>query len=88
MRSESQSGQQMKSDDIMDVTQQDVDAVMSQHQVDWLIHGHTHRPHIHRWTQEGVARERWVLGDWSEQQGWCIDDTCGTFELRSFNLSA
>ncbi|ASP39977.1 UDP-2,3-diacylglucosamine diphosphatase [Bacterioplanes sanyensis] len=84
VRSESQSDQQMKSDDIMDVTAQEVDQVMSEHQVSWLIHGHTHRPQIHYWEHQGQPRERWVLGDWDEQHGWSIDDASGQCELRRF----
>jgi UDP-2,3-diacylglucosamine hydrolase len=86
VRSESQSGQQMKSDDIMDVTQDEVDAVMTAHGVRWLIHGHTHRPQVHHWQHQGEARERWVLGDWSDNNGWCIDDADGEFKLRPFSF--
>jgi UDP-2,3-diacylglucosamine hydrolase len=33
--------------DIMDVNQQEVSRIMAEHNVDLLIHGHTHRPQIH-----------------------------------------
>jgi UDP-2,3-diacylglucosamine hydrolase len=32
-----------------------------------LIHGHTHRPAIHRFDLDGKPVERIVLGDWYEQ---------------------
>ena len=32
-----------------------------------LIHGHTHRPAVHRFELDGQPAERIVLGDWYEQ---------------------
>lgn len=29
-----------------------------------LVHGHTHRPALHRHEVDGTMRERWVLSDW------------------------
>jgi UDP-2,3-diacylglucosamine hydrolase len=29
-----------------------------------LIHGHTHRPAVHRFALDGAPAERWVLPDW------------------------
>ncbi len=51
-----------KAADIMDVNPEAVDALMQRLGVRVLIHGHTHRPAIHR-TQ---GRLRAVLGDWEE----------------------
>jgi UDP-2,3-diacylglucosamine hydrolase len=48
---------------IMDVAPEAVHAAFAAHGVDTLIHGHTHRPAIHR---DG-GRSRIVLGDWYEQ---------------------
>jgi UDP-2,3-diacylglucosamine hydrolase len=47
--------------DIMDVNVAEVARAMSQHRVRQLIHGHTHRPALHR--EPGGTR--WVLGDWN-----------------------
>jgi UDP-2,3-diacylglucosamine hydrolase len=53
---------------IMDVSQKAVEALMAQHSVSRLIHGHTHRPAVHRFTSaDGKPLERIVLGDWYEQ---------------------
>ena len=53
---------------IMDVNQTAVEDVMRRHQVTRLIHGHTHRPAVHRFkSSEGKNLERIVLGDWYEQ---------------------
>ena len=59
-RKKSHQANQMKSYDIMDVNQQAVEHAM--HDVDILIHGHTHRPEIH----DVHGKKRIVLGDWRE----------------------
>ena len=51
-----------KAAEIMDVNPAEVDRRMSAVGVDRLIHGHTHRPAIHRWDD----RARIVLGDWDD----------------------
>ena len=45
---------------VSDVNPAAVDNLMTRLQTDLLVHGHTHRPMVHRWH----ARTRWVLGDW------------------------
>ncbi len=52
--------------DIMDVTPAAVEAVMQKHHVYQLIHGHTHRPGIHRFSLNYQPAERIVLGPWHE----------------------
>ncbi len=52
---------------LMDVNQDEVRRVLRRHDADLLIHGHTHRPGIHRFEDGGRRRERAVLGDWYEQ---------------------
>lgn len=56
-----------KAEEIMDVNQAAVEAVMREHGVSQLIHGHTHRPAIHRFELDGRPARRIVLGDWYEQ---------------------
>jgi len=41
---------------------------MHRHGVRRLIHGHTHRPAMHRLGVDRQAAERYVLGDWYEQR--------------------
>lgn len=77
-----------KADDIMDVTPQAVVDSMAAHGVNTLIHGHTHRPAVHRLEVEGQAAERLVLGDWQPGKGWEIE--IGADQppvLREFALS-
>ena len=67
-RAKSQKDTAAKASYIMDVNQDTVESVMAQHGVTRLIHGHTHRPAIHRFKgADGKAMERIVLGDWYEQ---------------------
>ncbi len=56
-----------KRPEIMDVNQQAVEAVMREHQVHDLIHGHTHRPGQHFFDLDGMRARRTVLGDWCDQ---------------------
>jgi UDP-2,3-diacylglucosamine hydrolase len=66
-RDESRERNRNKSEEIMDVNQDAVMAIMRQHGVYQLIHGHTHRPAIHPLTLNGHDARRIVLGDWYEQ---------------------
>jgi len=59
----------LKPDDIMDVNQDTVARVMSEHRVRRLIHGHTHRPGDHRFELDGRAAQRLVLAEWHEHAG-------------------
>ena len=56
-----------KAADIMDVNQTEVENVMRAADVATLIHGHTHRPNIHKFELDGKPAQRIVLGDWYEQ---------------------
>lgn len=57
----------LKPADIMDVNQAAVEQVMRTHDVALLLHGHTHRPAIHRFVLDGRPAARIVLGAWYEQ---------------------
>ena len=56
----------MKAEDIMDVNQATVERVMREHGVRTLLHGHTHRPDVHRFTLDGAPATRIVLGAWHD----------------------
>ncbi|MEP5567012.1 MAG: UDP-2,3-diacylglucosamine diphosphatase [Halioglobus sp.] len=70
-----------KADDIMDVTPEEVDRVMSEANVTRMIHGHTHRPARH----QVACGERIVLGDW-ESNGWYVEATSGKIDLIEFDI--
>lgn len=55
------------SDQIMDVTPSEITRIMQHYQVDWMIHGHTHRPAIHQEASVSATAKRFVLGDWYTQ---------------------
>lgn len=67
LREMSQASNQGKSNEIMDVTPEEVVKLMSEHQVKTMIHGHTHRPTTHTLEVDGAPAERIVLGDWDKQ---------------------
>jgi UDP-2,3-diacylglucosamine hydrolase len=52
---------------ILDVNQQAVEQLMQERGVTQMIHGHTHRPAIHKLTVNGEKATRFVLGDWHEK---------------------
>ena len=66
-----------KAEAIMDVNQAAVDALMREHGVRQLIHGHTHRPAVHDFELDGGAARRIVLGDWYEQGSVLLCDDGG-----------
>jgi len=67
MRASSREQTSGKAESIMDVNADAVDRVMTEHHVQRLIHGHTHRPAIHELEVAGHPGQRIVLGDWYEQ---------------------
>lgn len=81
MRAASAEQMSYKDEYIMDVNQSAVDAAMSAHDVTYLLHGHTHRPNVHRYTADGTERTRLVLGDWYEQ-GSVIYWSAQGYELK------
>ena len=66
-RKKSSETKQLKSYDIMDVNAKAVENVITE--VDYLIHGHTHRPEIH----QVLNKQRIVLGDWRTDSAWILE---------------
>ena len=77
MRAQSEASKQQKTEAIMDVAPDAVDALLRQHGYPRLIHGHTHRPARHLHTIDGHSCERWVLNDWYETGGYLRCDAAG-----------
>lgn len=67
LRENSRSAARLKQQDITDVNQNTVQQVMGEYGVSRLIHGHTHRPAVHRFELDHQPMQRIVLGDWYEQ---------------------
>lgn len=81
VQSDIKTDKQTKSLEIMDVTQEEVEHVMCKHNVDLMIHGHTHRPNVHRFDKDGNNCTRIVLGDWYTQGSVLVYDK-DSFELQ------
>lgn len=67
LRENSAASMQGKAEEIMDVNQDAVHAAMRKHGVYTILHGHTHRPAVHRFELDGREAVRIVLGDWYTQ---------------------
>ena len=86
MRESSRSEQGAKSYEIMDVTSQAIGDVFAQTGTDVMIHGHTHRPALHK---VGATR-RYVLPDWEPDAtpprgGWIAIDSTGTITRHTLS---
>ena len=81
LRSMSGQANSNKAQDIMDVTDMEVNRVLREHRVERLIHGHTHRPAEHKL----ALGTRWVLGDW-ETKGWAIKADSEGIDLYNFDI--
>jgi UDP-2,3-diacylglucosamine hydrolase len=81
-REGTQSSMAGKAADIMDVDDGEVLRVLRAFDADVLIHGHTHRPDVHRIARDGRAATRYVLGDWYEA-GRILRWEDGRYALRA-----
>ncbi len=87
LRETSRAAVVQKSAEIMDVNAGTVAAFLRAYGVYDLIHGHTHRPGEHRFTVDGHAARRVVLGDWYEQ-GSVLTCTAHGWQLQTLPLAA
>ncbi|WP_339516712.1 UDP-2,3-diacylglucosamine diphosphatase [Pseudomonas sp. RL_15y_Pfl2_60] len=85
LRNESRAQTRMKASDIVDVTPDEVSRVMTEHGVKTMIHGHTHRPAVHKLLVNGESAKRIVLGDW-DRQGWALQVDEQGFNQAPFSL--
>jgi UDP-2,3-diacylglucosamine hydrolase len=68
--------------DSMDVVQAEVEQVMQKHQVNYLIHGHTHKPDFHEFSLQGKQFNRLVLGAWHDRGNMLVWESSGKKELK------
>jgi UDP-2,3-diacylglucosamine hydrolase len=91
-RSASEAGKAAKAMDIMDVTPAAIEAAFAASGATHMIHGHTHRPALHRLTLGGRACERWVLPDWdfdaTPSRGGYLSRVDGQWQTRPVALPA
>nr|WP_178117821.1 UDP-2,3-diacylglucosamine diphosphatase [Pseudomonas sp. R5(2019)] len=86
LRSESKAQTRMKANDIVDVTPEEVPRIMNAFGVRTLVHGHTHRPAIHKLMLGDEPARRIVLGDW-DRQGWALEVNEHGFSLAAFDVA-
>ncbi len=67
---------------ITDVTPQAALGLAASHGSTTMVHGHTHRPGVHR----NGTLTRYVLGDWAHC-GWVLRQRNSRFDLECFSLS-
>jgi len=88
LRAGSQSDKERKSEAIMDVSPEAVQALMQRYQASLLIHGHTHRPATHqldfriREGREDQQAQRIVLGDWDRHLYVLVASPIGVFQQQ------
>jgi UDP-2,3-diacylglucosamine hydrolase len=82
LRNQSEMDKQLKDMAIMDVNQGQVELVMKHHDVTTMIHGHTHKPGIHKFMLGDCKATRIVLGDWYTQKSVLYFDN-GCYALKN-----
>lgn len=87
MRASSKAANRSKSEAIMDVNADAVQSAFERHGVQWLIHGHTHRPTVHTLDINGKAASRAVLGAWHSEGSMVKVSETGV-ELTTFPFGA
>ncbi len=84
LRSDSIAAMAQKSEQIMDVNPQAVADFFEINDVRTIIHGHTHRPGVHRYADE---RTRYVMGDWNPTASYLSWSKTHGFNLIDSRLS-
>jgi UDP-2,3-diacylglucosamine hydrolase len=77
LRQLSQTEMAAKSEQIMDVNDETVRETMRRFDVRLMLHGHTHRPAVHRFDLDGEPAARIVLNDWYGPGGYVRWDADG-----------
>ncbi|WP_455202358.1 UDP-2,3-diacylglucosamine diphosphatase [Kaarinaea lacus] len=85
-RQESKKQTSSIAEEIMDANQNTVEQVMQEHNINQMIHGHTHRPDTHTFVLDNQQRTRIVLGDWYEQ-GSLLECTEKGCELQTLPVN-
>ncbi|MFC7420310.1 UDP-2,3-diacylglucosamine diphosphatase [Iodobacter arcticus] len=84
LRQRSKASNQMKRSEIMDVNEEAIEQLMAQHHVQTLIHGHTHRPALHKL----ACGQRWVLPDWYQGKGGYLKADAEGFKMLTLDKEA
>lgn len=84
MREQSRESTAVKEESIMDVNQYATDDAFIENNIDFIIHGHTHRPKIHHKKINNVETTRIVLGDWYKTGSYLRVNDTSKFELKTY----
>ncbi len=85
VRTASEAAKANKPAAIMDVNRGAVERLLAKRKGQILIHGHTHRPGLHRSAGPAGNRTRYVLGDWA-RCGWLLRQCGRRFQLECFPM--
>ncbi len=85
LRDQSKKSMTEKEELIMDVNQQETEKTFIDNKVKVIIHGHTHRPAVHRTTVNGQEITRVVLGDWFETGSYLRVNDDSALELQTYS---
>ena len=84
MREKSKQETKEKTEEIMDVNQQSVENAFLDHNAQIIIHGHTHRPGMHKLETSQHPATRIVLGDWYKKGSYLEFYNADNFTLKDF----
>ncbi|MDP4546611.1 MAG: UDP-2,3-diacylglucosamine diphosphatase [Marinobacter sp.] len=88
LREISMAKNQGKAESIMDVNLDEVVKEFERHDVQLMIHGHTHRPAVHELEANNSPARRIVLGDWDENVWWLVAQPGKPLELKKTPLDS
>jgi UDP-2,3-diacylglucosamine hydrolase len=80
----------VKNPAIFDAVESEVLQLFTQYNSPTMIHGHTHKPKIHKYKNNNIDQYRYVLGDWHKNGAYYLEITHNTenkqtdFELKFF----
>lgn len=88
IRQQSKTDTAIKSEEIMDVNDSQTRQLFIEHDINLLIHGHTHRPAFHQLSINNKPVQRIVLGDWYQHASYlCVSDD-NHIEMRDYPSTA
>ena len=84
VRNDALTDKRSKTEEMMDIVEQDLEKLMKKLNCGICIHGHTHKPGIHENREKGIIR--YVLGDWRSDGYEYLEETDGKRQLVKKDL--
>lgn len=85
LREQSKKSMTEKEEVLMDVNPQETENTFIDNNVNVIIHGHTHRPAVHKKTINNQETTRVVLGDWFETGSYLRVSDNSDFNLQTYS---